>query len=257
MVDAPLNPIFILISKLIKNKDIICLKNFRTQNITSVTFYMEFFSFFSFSGFRISWLSSVEGKTPHQKECSRYDTKLHLIVRIQFWWSWKVEVIPPCCCYMLSNAMNSRRRQDFFNKYVPLTLFVRVRKGLLKVCVWEGVGDRTIFWPLFLIAVSVVSFSFSRAAQPEAQRPLCLVMAFFTASYQHLLRTSTHQGPKAPSAWCGFPYHISSITPTVCNSTVSSNSTELYTRSSGNNCHAVQRSLSSGASVYECTMGIF
>ena len=23
----------------------------------------------------------------------------------------------------------------------------------------------------------------------------------------------THQDPKAPSAWCGFPYHISSITP--------------------------------------------
>ena len=43
--------------------------------------------------------------------------------------------------------------------------------------------------------------------------PLCWVMAFFTASYQHLLWTSTHQGPKAPSAWCGFPYHISSITP--------------------------------------------
>ena len=50
-------------------------------------------------------------------------------------------------------------------------------------------------------------------AQPEVQRPLCWVMAFFTVSYQHLLRTSTHQGPKAPSAWCGFLYHISSITP--------------------------------------------
>ena len=35
--------------------------------------------------------------------------------------------------------------------------------------------------------------------------PLCRVLAFFTASYQHLLRTSTHQGPKAPLAWCGFP----------------------------------------------------
>ena len=43
--------------------------------------------------------------------------------------------------------------------------------------------------------------------------PLCWVMAFFTVSYQHLLRTSTHQGPKAPSAWCGFPYHTLSITP--------------------------------------------
>ena len=73
------------------------------------------------------------------------------------------------------------------------------------------------------------------------------MLAFFIASYQHLLWTpnsigvpegplgrvwlflphlsltvwnstgnsSTHQGPKAPSAWCGFPYHISP--PTVWN----------------------------------------
>ena len=107
--------------------------------------------------------------------------------------------------------------------------------------------------------------------------PLCWVMAFFTASYQHLLRTSTHQGPKAPSAWCGFPYHISSISPsptgtgTLLTSVLtelynSSTPTQLPTRSlkahvwsssSGNNWHAVHRSLSSGASVYECTMGIF
>ena len=31
----------------------------------------------------------------------------------------------------------------------------------------------------------------------------------------------------------------------------------VWSSSSGNNCHAVHRSLSSGASVYECTMGIF
>ena len=42
------------------------------------------------------------------------------------------------------------------------------------------------------MAVSVVSFSFSRAAQPEAQGPLCWVMVFFMASYQHLLWTPTH-----------------------------------------------------------------
>ena len=121
------------------------------------------------------------------------------------------------------------------------------------------------------MAVSVVSFSFSRAAQ------LCWVMAFFTASYQHLLRTSTHQGPKASSAWCGFPYHHSSISPfpTGTGTLLTSVLTELYksstptqtpTRfleshvgpsSSGNNCHAVHRSLSPGTSVYECTMGIF
>ena len=52
------------------------------------------------------------------------------------------------------------------------------------------------------------------------------MLAFFTASYQHLLWTPTHRGPKAPSAWCGFPYHIS--TPTVLNLT--GNSTRTPTR---------------------------
>ena len=103
--------------------------------------------------------------------------------------------------------------------------------------------------------------------------PLCWVLTFFTASYQHLLWTPIQSGlPRAPSAGCGFPYHNSSIS--FSNSTaiaLTSVLTELYnsstpTRSlesnvgslsSGNNCHAVQRSLSSSASVYECTMGIF
>ena len=65
------------------------------------------------------------------------------------------------------------------------------------------------------MAVSVVSFSFSRAVQPEAQGPLCWMLAFFTASYQHLLWTPIHQGPKPLRP--GVAYHISS--PTVCNST--------------------------------------
>ena len=86
-------------------------------------------------------------------------------------------------------------------------------------------------------------------------------------------RPQTPSGfPRAPSAGCGFPYHISSITRLVsnCNSRTSV-LTELYnsststqfleshvgSSSSGNNCHAVRRSLSSGASVNECTMGIF
>ena len=100
--------------------------------------------------------------------------------------------------------------------------------------------------------------------------------------------------PRAPSVGCGFPYHTS--TPTVWNSTGNSdcllfNSSALYylqtptrwyghastppqflsisgdrdvsqewpvwSSSSGNNCHAAQRSLSSGASVYESIMGFF
>ena len=108
--------------------------------------------------------------------------------------------------------------------------------------------------------------------------PLGWVMAFFTASYQQSLWTPTNQGSKAPLAWCGFTYHISSISISNSNwnwDCLTSVLTELYNSSTptqsptrslkshvwsssrGNNCHAVHRSLSSGASVYECTMGIF
>ena len=70
------------------------------------------------------------------------------------------------------------------------------------------------------MTVNVVSFSFSRAAQPEAQGPLCWVLAFFTASYQHLLWTPTHQGPKHLRPGVAFPTTPRlSPSPTVCNST--------------------------------------
>ena len=94
---------------------------------------------------------------------------------------------------------------------------------------------------------------------------LCSMLAFFTASYQQLLWTpnsiGVSEGPLS-RVWLSLPH----LTPTVWNSTGncsgSSNSTELYncstptrslksnvqSSSSGNNCLAVQRSLSSGAS---------
>ena len=68
-----------------------------------------------------------------------------------------------------------------------------------------------IFWPQ-TYGRHVVSFLFSRAAQSEASGPLCWMLAFFTASYQHLLRT-----PNSIGVGCSFPYHISS--QTVWNST--------------------------------------
>ena len=150
------------------------------------------------------------------------------------------------------------------------------------------------------MAVSVVSFSFSRAAQPEAQRPSSLLDDGFLycilsatglqnsiggpkgpfgqvwLSLPHLVSDISdpqlNWRPWGPEAWRGFPYHISS--PSNSNS-LTSVLTELYNSStptqsptqslewhvwlssSGNNCHAVQRSLSSGASVYECIMGFF
>ena len=123
---------------------------------------------------------------------------------------------------------------------------------------------------LTLMAVSVVSFSFSRAAQPEAQRPTPL--AFSTTSYQQLLWTPTHQGPKGPFGlmWLFLPHLVynsvsncltSVLTKLYNSSTPTQSHTwslewHVWLSSSGNNCHAVHRWLSSGISVYECTMGI-
>ena len=124
------------------------------------------------------------------------------------------------------------------------------------------------------MAVSVVSFLFSRCSTggPEAHS------AGWWLSLLHLISIfsgpQSNRGPRAPSAWYGFPDHISSITP-IRSLTATSVLTELYnsptsTQSptwfleshvwsslTGNNCHAVHRSLSSGASVYQCIMGIF
>ena len=105
---------------------------------------------------------------------------------------------------------------------VPLTgTYMFLRVNILTPLLWPS---RCVFLVLLMLN----------------RRPggsLCCVMAFFIASYQHLLRTPTHQSPRPPSAWCGFRYHISSPTLlTACNSTAtnstgSSNSTELYNRS--------------------------
>ena len=101
------------------------------------------------------------------------------------------------------------------------------------------------------MAVSVVSFSFSRAAQPEAQRP------------------TQSEVPRAPSArwWLSLPQlvsgffapqltdFLSSRSYIIVQSPTQSLEWHVCSSSSGNNCHGVHKLLSSGASVYECTMG--
>ena len=129
-----------------------------------------------------------------------------------------------------------------------------------------------IFWPLTLMAFTLC-LSCSLVLNRRSRVHSAGWWPFFTASYQHLHWTPTHQGLKAPSAWCGFPYHV--IFPTARNSTGNSTRTptqlsyimvqhplDLWNRMFDRhqaeiNCHAVHRSLSSGASVYECTMGNF
>ena len=132
-----------------------------------------------------------------------------------------------------------------------------------------------IFWPP-LLWPSALCLSCSPDAQPEAQRPTLQGDGSLYCILSASSLDPNSSGPQTPSAWCGFTYHISSISVSNSNwNSLTSVLTELYnslmptqslTRSlkphvwslsSGNNCHAVHSSLSSGASVYECTMGIF
>ena len=114
------------------------------------------------------------------------------------------------------NNKDRRWKEDFFtNIYLPTLL-----QGFEKGCVgfyreWELETEHN--WNI--LTPSVVSFLFSRAAQPEALGPLCWVMASFNASYQQLLFSpNSIRVPEGPP-WPGvvFPTTLSSIS--VSNST--------------------------------------
>ena len=129
-----------------------------------------------------------------------------------------------------------------------------------------------LLWP------STLCLSRSPDAQPEAQLPSSLLDDGFL--YCILSATSLDPNSSGPQ----WPLRLDvalptksrpTTTPTLTGTLLTSVLTELYnsststqsptrslkshvwSSSSGNNCHAVHRSLSSGASVYECTMGIF
>ena len=139
---------------------------------------------------------------------------------------------------------------------------------------WRLNKDCNIQTPT-LIAISVVSFSFSWCSTggPEAQLP-----ARWWLSLLHLITnwsSKLHWGSRGPlQPGVAFPTtsclrHLWSPTvwlPVLTELYNSSTPTQspthslewhVWSSSSGNNCHAVHRSLSSGASVYECTMGFF
>ena len=120
-----------------------------------------------------------------------------------------------------------------------------------------------------LMAISV-SFPLSRAAQPEALGLSSLLIAGFL---YHILSPTglqahwTSRGLLLPVG--GFLFHIFSLTHLISNSLTSfshrvivqsptqSLEWHVWSSSSGNNCRAVHRSLSSGTSVYASTMGFY
>ena len=110
--------------------------------------------------------------------------------------------------------------------------------------------------------------SHSPDAQPETRGPSPLLDDGYL--YRILSPTSlvpnSIGGPEAPSArwWLSLPHLVanssdllSSPSNIIVQSPTQSLEWHVWSSSSGNNCHAVHRSLSSGASVYECIMSFY
>ena len=170
-----------------------------------------------------------------------------------------------------------KTQEDLFLNICTSHFIVRVRKGLLKVCMREGARDRTetaIFWPPLLWPSTLCLSSSPGLHNRRPRGPLCWGMAFFTASYQQLLWTPTQSRAPSPFGlvWLSLSHLVynsvrsltaNSVLTELYNSPTSTQSPTRFLESNvliinkRNNCHAVHRSLSSGASVYECTMGIF
>ena len=125
------------------------------------------------------------------------------------------------------------------------------------------------------MAVSIVSFSFYMAAQPEHSNPICWVLAFLTTSRLSpsptLLNSATGvlnstvlfsiRRPyiifKLPRGDMDTPPQLLPISGGRDVSLPFSLEWPVWSSSSRNNCHPVKRSLSSGASAYESIMGLF
>ena len=138
--------------------------------------------------------------------------------------------------------------EDFFKKRIYLSLYCTF-------CVWEGVErqNRTaVYWPPLLWPSALC---LSRSPGLLNRRPggsLCWIWL----SLPHLVTNGSPNsigGPEGPFCW------VMAFSTTSYSNFSGPQFTDLHvwSSSSGNNCHAVHRSLSSGASVYECTMGFY
>ena len=146
--------------------------------------------------------------------------------------------------------------------------------SLCNLCVWEGARDRTElqYCDLHSYGRQRCDFLFFQGCSTEGPGAQSAGFLYYILSATSL--DSNWSGPLGPPP-PGFLYHILSfnssklqliwllvLTELYNSSTPTQSPTQslewhVWSSSSGNNYHAVQRSLSSGASVYECTMRFF
>ena len=167
-----------------------------------------------------------------------------------------------------SRHNNKGRTKTSIEKYIPLNLFARVWKGYLRFYC-ERTEQKLQYFDPTLMAISVVSISFSwcSTSGPGAHSAGFLYYVLSATSLDP--NSSGPQGPPPPGfsttsclLTCLNSNCLISVLTELYNSSTPTQSPtrslewHVWSSSSGNNCHAVHRSLSSGASVYECTMGI-
>ena len=105
-----------------------------------------------------------------------------------------------------------KTRENFFNKICTSQFIARVRKGYSRFACERELEteqklqyfDPPLLWP------STLCLSRSPGLLNRRPRcPLCWVLHLIS----NFSGPQLNRGPRAPSTWRGFPYHISSITP--------------------------------------------
>ena len=99
-----------------------------------------------------------------------------------------------------------KMQEDFFTNILPLTLlqgFEKVVWGFTVRRSWRPTINCNILTPNLWPSRCVFLVLLMLNRRPRVS--LCWVMAFFIASYQHLLQTSAHQGPRPLWPGVAFP----------------------------------------------------
>ena len=161
---------------------------------------------------------------------------------------------------------NKWRRKTSLTKYLPLTLLQGFERGYSKFArerVLETKHNWNILTPKLLSATLCLSRSPlepNSIRTPEIPFSRVWLSPPFLFSNWHsnstvllLFNSSALYYLQTPTRWYG---HASAISDRDV-SLLLSLEWPVWSSSSGNNCHAVQKSLSSGTSVYESIMGFF
>ena len=144
--------------------------------------------------------------------------------------------------------------EDFFKK-IYLSLYL---KGLCVRGSWRPNRTATYWPPLLWPSALCLSRSPGLLTRRPGGSAFCWVLAFSTTStptslvskLTDFLSSPSYIIVQSPSQYLPMTGHRDVSLPL-------SLECHVWLSSSGNNCHAVHRSLSSGASVYDCTIGFY